>query len=104
MTSKNSPNPFYVLLVLVGILFFITATTYGVMTVHGLYPNEDAGLKTSISVDASSGFGLMQWMDQYGFSLLIIELGALAAFTVAAIGTDNYWSNRSQKRPDAQSD
>jgi hypothetical protein len=33
-------------------------------------------------------------MEQYGFTALMVELGLLAAATIAAIGTDDYWTRR----------
>ena len=35
-------------------------------------------------------------ISRHGFTALMIELGILAAATIAAIGTDDYWSKRGQ--------
>lgn len=89
-SSKNQFNPFYVLLVLTGIVFCITCCAYGVMTVRGLH-------NATATVD-SPGVRMMEWLDTNGFRLLLIELGVLAVFTFAAIATDEYWTKREQAR------
>ncbi len=85
LSARKQPfNPFYVLLALVGFAFCVTAFAYGVMTVRGLHPDlaEPA---------TASGQQFMEWLDVHGFRLLMSEVAALAACTVAAIATDNYW-------------
>ena len=93
MPRRKPANPFYVLLVLTGILFFITASAYGVMTVKGLYPEV---VETSGEENRAPGgqSGLLDWLDENGFRLLMVELVVLAIFTFAAIGTDSYWQQR----------
>ena len=85
--DKKKPNPFYALLVVVGLAFCITAFAYGVMTVRGLHPDNSLG-------GSESGQNLMHWLDAYGFQLLMTELVALAVLTFAAIGTDEFWTRR----------
>ena len=80
---KKIVNPFYVLVVIVGVVFTVTACAYGVMTVRGLRPE--------LSADGS-GEGLMTFLDQHGFRLMLIELGVLAVCSVAAMVTDAMWS------------
>ena len=84
----KSPNPFYIPLVLVGLLFCITACAFGVMTVKGLQP------AAADAASTESGREFMSWIDENGFRLMMIELGALAVLTFAAIGTDTYWTER----------
>jgi predicted outer membrane lipoprotein len=80
MPQPKPVNPFYFALVLVGVLFALSACAFGVMTVRGLEPaNSDEA-------------GLMGFLDQYGLWLLVGELALLALLTVAAIGTDDYWT------------
>ena len=98
MPPQTTANPFYVLLVVAGIIFFVTATAYGVMTVKGLYPDEQIPDVQSQG-HALNENGLMVWMDENGFQLLMVELVALAVFTFAAIGTDNYWSKKKTASP-----
>lgn len=85
---KKIVNPFYVLVVIVGIAFTVTACAYGVMTVRGLRPE--------LSADGS-GESLMTFLDQHGFRLMLIELGALAVFSVAAMITDSLWSPNDER-------
>jgi hypothetical protein len=84
-SNRNATNPFYVLLVGVGILFVVTACAYGVMTVRMIEP---------VGGDAEVGgpHDLMGFMDRHGFAALMVELAVLAVLTVAAIGTDSWWT------------
>lgn len=82
MPQKQPVNPFYSALVVVGVLFALTACAYGVMTVRGLEPqNADEG-------------GLVGFLDAYGVWIMVGELLVLGILTVAAIGTDEYWTRR----------
>jgi hypothetical protein len=84
-------NPFYPLLILVGIIFFISATSYGVMAIR-----ETSGTETT-----ANQTGLLGFMNQYGDWLLIIEVLLLGFLTVAAIGTDEI-AGRSEQKTDDQ--
>ena len=85
MPQKQPVNPFYSALVVVGVLFAITACAYGVMTVRGLEPQ-----------NAEEG-GLVGFLDNYGVWVMAAELLVLGTLTVAAIGTDEYWPRRLPK-------
>jgi len=89
MSAKKAFNPFYPLLVIAGVAFATTACAYGVMTVKMLQPAGAAEVR-------QAGGGLLFFMDQHGLTLLLSELGALAVLTVAAIGTDDFWTRRAQ--------
>ena len=82
MPQPKPVNPFYVALVPAGILFAVTACAYGVMTVQGLDPHR--------TVEN----GLIGLMNRHGLLTLVIELAVLAILTVAAIGTDDFWTRR----------
>ncbi len=88
---KQTFNPFYVLLTLVGIAFCLTAFAYGVMTVRDLHPD-------LAQPATASGQQLMLWMDVHGFQLLMSEVAALAICTVAAMATDEWWDRGSGRR------
>jgi flagellar basal body-associated protein FliL len=92
--QRKAVNPFFVLLTVVGVLFVITAAAYGVMTVAQIEP---AGA-------GDQPHPLIDFMDQNGLTLMIIELTILAVATFAAIGTDGYWSRSSdhQQTPPVQ--
>jgi hypothetical protein len=80
MPERKPINPFYSVLVVVGVLFSLTACAYGVMTVRGLDPNN------------ADEVGLIGFLNDYGLWIMIGELVVLAILTVAAIGTDEYWT------------
>jgi len=87
MPSKKPANPFYVLLVLVGIVFTVTASAYGVM----VYRDMNA---TPASAEADAGHPLWKLLDEHGVWILVAELAVLAAATFLAMGTDDYWMSR----------
>lgn len=92
---KPRVNPFYVLLVGVGILFFFTAFLYGVMTLRAM--------RGALDPPGHASSGLLQFMDQHGAWLLAGELAILALATVGAMVLDQLapW-RRPEKRPSAQ--
>ena len=87
--SKKSANPFYALLLVVGVLFAVTATAYGVMFVQEV---REASGETS----EMAKHPLMNWMQRHGNTALVVELALLAAGTFGAIATDDYWQRRSR--------
>ena len=86
MPQKKPVNPFYVVAIVVGVAFAITACSYCVMTMRGLDPH------------AVGENGLVGVMDRYGLAIMLVELGVLGAATVAAIATDDYWIRRFEAR------
>ena len=95
--SLKAANPFYVLLIIVGLSFALTAPAYVVMAFREARSREDA-IEANGVVAASDEHPLMVWMRKHGDSALLIELGVLAVCTFAAIGTDSYWQSRSVNR------
>ena len=91
--SLKAANPFYVLLIIVGLSFALTATAYVVMAFREARSREDA-IEANSVVAASDENQLMICMRKHGDSALLIELGVLAVCTFAAIGTDSYWQSR----------
>jgi hypothetical protein len=77
-------NPFYPLVVVAGVAFVVTACAYGVMALKAMSP-----------ADADAGHPLLAFLDTYGVTMLGIELGLLAATSLLAMGTDQYWTGRS---------
>ena len=93
MTLRQTlANPFYVLLLMAGVAFSLTACAYGVMTVRGLHRVEASG----------PGGLLMGWLDEHGFALMLIELGVLAMFCFLAVTTDAYWERRLAQKSEQQ--
>ena len=82
MPKRKPKNPFYVLLMIVGTAFALTATAYGVMTV-----------RLQREVAASSGD---RFFDTYGMWIMGVELTLLTLLTFAAIGTDDYWTRKAE--------
>ena len=90
-------NPFYALLIPVGVAFVISATAYGVMMVR-----DTAGSDSGTPQEET---GLLGFMDQHGVSILGIEVGLLGVFSLCAIGTDEFWFRRAaakSKTPSSQ--
>ena len=79
--KERKKNPFYYLLILVGLLFAATATAYGVMSVVMLNPQR-------LDTLSPSSLQLLKWIDANGVWLLLAELAALAIATFLVIGLD----------------
>lgn len=87
--TKEGTNPFYILLVIAGVAFTITACAYGVMVFKAVHPGPATG--------KAGGENLLTFMNDYGIWLLGGELLALALTTVGAMATDSYWIRRGKK-------
>lgn len=84
-TKRQATNPFYVVLMVVGVAFALTASAYG----------WSARLKLDPQLfDRNENF--IHVMDQYGIPAMVVELGLLTVFTFLAIGTDDFWERRAQ--------
>jgi hypothetical protein len=88
--SQKFANPFYGLLLAAGLLFALTAVSYGVMAFREARPPA-----LGAEPVAAESHPLMVWMSRHGDRALLAELSILAVFTFAAIGTDSYWQQRS---------
>lgn len=80
MPLQKRSNPFYIALMVVGVIFAVTASAYLMMTVRMMDPRkplED---------------GLVGVMSNYGIAIMMVELGILTILTFLAIGTDEYWT------------
>jgi len=91
MASQSKPtNPFYIVLLIAGVMFVVTACSYVVMTINArdvsLGSREDPSSKRFVEI-----------VDRYGFAALMIELGVLAGATFGAIATDEYWTRRAER-------
>lgn len=91
--SGNSKvvNPFYIILVVTGILFTVTAIGFGIVVVRDVRQLSPIG-------DPHAGSSLLAWLDAHGVLAMTVQLVILALCTVAAIGTDDFWTRRAQRR------
>ncbi len=90
MTSKRRGiNPFYVLVVIVGTAFTVTAFAYGVMAFRAFRssaaPRADA---------EDSGERLMALLDRRGLEIMGCELAILGVASVAAMSSDKWWQTK----------
>ncbi len=86
---KEPTNPFYVLVVILGVVFLITACGYGTMTYRAIAPNAPRD---------GAPHPWMDFLDRNGMQLLGGELAALAAVTFGAMWLDRYRSLADQRR------
>ena len=95
MAKQRRPiNPFYILLVVTGLVFALTACGFGVMTftdVHGTEILEAAGAE---KVPAGQDHTLFAFLDQSGMKVMLIELAVLAVATVGCIVLDTWYERR----------
>ncbi len=85
-SRKEAFNPFYGLLVVLGIAFAVTACAYGLLTLRGL-----RGIDLSTNLEPTS---LMGFLHHHGGATLAVELVLLALATFSAMATDDYWQRR----------
>jgi len=86
---KQFTNPFYVLLILAGLAFLVTACTYGVMT----YRTLDA-----VGVAAADEHPLMTWIDEHGMMLMLVQVLLIGVFSVVAMMTDKFWESLGKEK------
>jgi hypothetical protein len=79
-------NPFYVLILVVGTVFAVSACAYGVLAVRTLH-----AVSSDDSLVRAQPLRDVQWLQEHGDALLVVELAILAVLTFAAIGTDGWW-------------
>lgn len=84
---RQSANPFYALLLVVGITFALTACAYFVMALRGANPGPPL-----------PAHGLMALLENHGLLILMSELGLLSVATLGAMLTDEYWMRRATRQ------
>lgn len=97
MSRKKPFNPFYVVLVLAGVAFGLTALGYFIMAAMATYDP----VRAREAMDRESG--LLAVMDRFGVKMMIVELIVLAAATFLAIGTDRFWTRLFESRQESSS-
>jgi hypothetical protein len=88
MSLKKWKNPFYALLIPVGMVFVVTVTVYFLMAsveVNATNPEIRAHLRDPI----------FEWINKNGTKAVTWELAILGVLTVGAIGTDHWWTSES---------
>ena len=91
--KKKNINPFYILLLLSGAAFAITAMAFGVMTVRSLHASRNAGygpfeVGENSLISETGSFD--EILDRHGTHAMIFELVLLTIGTVGAIGYDQH--------------
>jgi hypothetical protein len=87
---RGGGNPFYALLVIAGVAFVITACAYGVMAFRQARPDSQPIAETDTS--------LLGILDRHGTLILGGQIVLLAVLTMGAMGTDDYWEKRAQRK------
>lgn len=85
MPAKKRRNPFYVLLIPVGLAFVVTSFAYGFMAFQAVNA-------TRAEANRYSTHPLFQWLRAHGGAAMLVELAALAVLTVAAIAADSWFT------------
>lgn len=80
-------NPFYLLAMIFGIAFTITACAYGVMMLKSIRPG-------GLPRPGERGAGLMDLLSDHGAMIMAIEVAGLAVFAIAAIWLDHHRGRR----------
>ncbi len=97
MAQKKWKNPFYALLIPVGMAFVVTGFAYGFMA----FQMVNAG---SGGADLYADHPLFAWLRVHGNTALLVELAVLAVLTVGAIGSDSWWTERDVTSENDQDD
>ena len=80
MAKPREPfNPFYVLVIALGVAFAVTAFAYGTMAYRAISP---------AAAEIDRGPGLMSLVDRYGVRTMGVELGLLGGASFAAMWLD----------------
>lgn len=90
MSLKKWKNPFYTLLIPVGMAFVVTVFAYGFMG----FMEVNA---TNPEARAQNRHPLFQWLNENGTKAVMWELVVLGVLTVGAIGTDHWWTKDSDR-------
>lgn len=91
--NKRARNPFYFLLVPVGVAFVVTSFAFGMMAYQQSRPG---------ALPLEGEVGVMPLLDRHGLTILGVEVALIAVFSCGAIATDEYWQRREAKQKEAQ--
>jgi hypothetical protein len=90
--AKPPYNPFYALLVIVGVAFTITACAYALMMVRASRPDSSVAAGSNFEVEEQGA--LMKLLDERGMEIMGVEVLILGVATVGAIALDQWRSKR----------
>jgi hypothetical protein len=91
---RPRPNPFYVILGIVGFLFTVTASSYCLFVLRGVR-------RESLS---TAPHALEQLMDRHGITLLAGQIAVLAVATVGAVAMDHFEGERLRRERESEAD
>jgi len=95
--NRKPINPFYLLLLLAGIAFGITACAYGNMTVRQKHSGRSAaGYKYFEEKPTGPPANFNELVDRYGATAMIWEIVLLGIGTVGAIAYDQHLDKRTE--------
>ena len=97
MAQKKWKNPFYALLIPVGMAFVVTGFAYGFMAFQLV--NAGAGV-----AKLNADHPLFAWLRAHGSTAMLVELALLAVLTFGAIGTDSLWTEDAADTEDSLED
>ena len=89
--TKQPINPFYVLCVISGVAFTVTACAYGLLMVR-------ANRGMEVSMAGAEEHPLLSFLNRWGMIILGVEVTVLAVVSVAAIALDHYRGKRMKAR------
>ena len=69
----------------------MTAFSFGILTLREMRSSRDLGITKTVE-RTESEVSFMEFVDRYGMTLMAWELGILAVSTIAAMKTDQYWT------------
>ena len=92
MAKKKWKNPFYTLLIPVGLVFVLTGFAYSYMS----FQTVNAGADGSV---VHADHALFQFLNRHGDMAMLVELAVLALLTVGAIATDDWWMDEEPRPP-----
>lgn len=91
MPAKKHINPFYILLIPVGVVFTVTAAAYVMMAFTVAHAVQG-------QAGRHAGHQLIQWLRLHGDVALLVELAILAVLTIGAIVADRWWDHAERDR------
>ena len=97
MAQKKWKNPFYALLIPVGMAFVVTGFAYGFMAFQLVNASADVA-------EFNSDHPLFAWLRVHGSTAMLVELALLAVLTFGAIGTDSWWTEDAADSEDSLED